>query len=321
MRILLTGATGQLGREVVPRLLNKGHKVDIIVRNAPKYIEMFPIKEAVLGIKTGDVTLHMLGLEDISAGEYGAMIHLAADVYLGTKKTSQVWHTNFDGTMNVIQLCEAMSIPELYYCSSAFTFGNNRYEESKIATEDLVSKSTIPKRTIFKPGVIVPNGESLRPTLGAFYDFAKGLCTVHQRAETVRRWVEGTLLLPPIVPKFRVLGNPLGEISLVPVGPVAEFVAESLSMKPGRYYLTHPDAPTVGDVCSWIGDALMVDIEVLEEFKMSTIEALFHRAAKAFLPYTQGYAFPSDLSPHRVEPITREFIIETVRNCILDAKV
>jgi nucleoside-diphosphate-sugar epimerase len=314
MRALITGATGQLGQTLIPLLLARGDELVLLVRDAEKARKLFPNSR----LEIGDVTTPGLAridlLEPSFPGELDAVYHLAADINLGKKHAERTWNTNFGGTQNVVNFCEKNRVPHLYYVSTAYTEKRrNPYENSKAEAEMLVNTSPF-KKTIFKPGIILPCLEDIiKPSTGAVYQFARGICSVHKRAEVVRRAVEGTLRLPILEPKFRLKGNADGEVNVVPVDQVAGFIAKTQGE--GKFWLTNPLPPTVGEITQWIGQAMYVEIEVLPEFQMSAIEELFHRIAAPFMSYLEGDVFKSDLPD--CPPITAYFIRESVKHSLL----
>lgn len=303
--VLVTGATGQLGQEIVPRLLARGDNLVLLVRDPKKSLQMFPNCPYVVG----DVS------DPIQPLSVDAVYHLAADINLGRKHEERTWTTNYTGTLNVLDFCERNDVGHFYYVSTAYTEGGrNPYEQSKAAAEEKVREASGFEVTIFKPGIIMPCLDNvIKPATGAVYQFARGICTVHRRAETVRRAIEGTLRLPVIEPKFRLWGNDDGRLNLIPVDVVADFIAGHL--EEGRFWLTHPDPPTVGEVARWIGNAMYVDVSVEPEFQMSSVEKLFHRLAAPFVPYLEGDSFPSNI--RSCPAITAEFIRESVRHSLL----
>jgi len=311
MRALITGATGQLGQTLIPLLQARGDELILLVRDAEKGRKLFPNSR----LEIGDVTTEGLTATARSVPwELDAVYHMAADINLGKKQEERTWATNFKGTQNVLAFCEQNQVPHLYYVSTAFTESRrNPYEKSKAEAELLVNTSPF-KKTIFKPGIIMPCLEDIiKPSTGAVYMFARGICSVHKRAEVVRRAIEGTLRLPILEPKFRLKGKVDGKINVVQVDQVAGFIAKTQGE--GKFWLTNPAPPTVGEITQWIGQAMYVDIEVLPEFQMSAIEDLFHRIAAPFMAYLQGDEFPSDLPD--CPPITAEFIRESVKHSLL----
>lgn len=311
MKILITGATGQLGRELVPRLVERGDDLILLVRDEEKAKALFQGPLFSCRLISGDVTEAIRPVGGIEA-----VYHLAADINLGKRHEERTWKTNFVGTQNVVAFCQEHDVPHLYDVSTAYTGGlRNPYEKSKAAAEEAVLNGKF-KKTIFKPGIIMPSysmGDVLKPSTGAVYQFARGVCSVHKRAEVVRRAIEGTLRLPILEPKFRLKGKASGKINLVPVDQVADFIAKTL--EEGTFWLTNPNPPTVGEVTKAIGQAMYVDIEVLPEFEMSAVEALFHKIAAPFMDYLEGDEFPSDLPD--CPPITADFIRESVRHSLL----
>lgn len=328
MRILMTGATGQLGRELVPRLVERGDELVLLVRDVEKAKALFQGSLFSCDLLPGDITLETLidyaACKAMPRLTFDAVYHLAADINLGKKHEERTWDINFKGTQNVLSFCGVNRIQHIYYVSTAYTEqGRNAYERSKRCAENIVKipskqfeASILPRCTIFKPGIIMPSydwSRVLQPSTGAVYQFARGICSVHQRAEIVRRAIEGTLRLPVLEPKFRLKGKDQGKINLVPVNQVADFIAGHL--EEGTFWLTHPAPPTVGTVARCIGEAMFVDITVEEEFEMSSIEALFHKLAAPFMPYLEGDDFHSDLSECPL--ITDDFIRNSVRHSLL----
>ncbi len=310
MEILVTGATGQLGREVVPRLLERGDNLKLLARDVDKAKEMFPDCDII----QGNIVRDDLGIDQPM--KLDAVYHLAADVNLGTKRDDRIWATNYGGTANVVGFCERNSVPSLFYAGTAYTEkGRNAYEKSKKAAEQFVESSGIRGKTIFKIGIIVPSlKDPSSASMGALYQFVNGIRLIRDRAEVVRKRLEGTLRLPVLEPKFRVRGLPDARLNLVPVDVVADSIVKTT--KPGKLWLTHPNPPKLCDLAKWVGKALGISIEFKPDFEMSAIEALFHKGANPFLPYLFGDEFPSDLKD--CPDISPEFVRESVAYSIIN---
>lgn len=303
--VLVTGASGFVGRAFYPLLLQKGYKVYGLFRKPPeghipyRFIPLF-----------GDITKPNLGLEEVPK-DIQAIYHLAGIHRLGEDKDGSIWRTNVIGTQHVIALCIKHNIP-LFFVSTAYTWESNTYGRSKIKNEEDIkeySKYGL-KATIFKPSVIM--GTKEHPYPGHFMQFVSGVVKIHQRAEIIRRRLEGTLRLPVLEPVFRVKGNPEGKLNLITVDAVAEAMAAI--DEEGTFWLTNPNPPTLGQLVEWVGEFIMVNLKFLPDFKPTPIEATFQKMASAFEPYLQGDDFPSNLqlSP----PITREFIHETIKRTL-----
>jgi nucleoside-diphosphate-sugar epimerase len=305
---LVTGATGQLGREVVPRLLERGDHIKLLARDVDKTRKIHPDCEVI----QGDITLDDLGLKQ--SMNLDAIYHLAADINLGNQTNDRVWVTNFQGTVNVVRFCQNNSVPHLFYAGTAYTEkGRNTYEKSKKAAEQFVDSSSIERKTIFKIGILVPAvKDAVNASTGALYQFVNGISTVLSRAEGVRK----RLGLPRQQSKFRVKGIPEARLNLVHVDVVADFIVKTTS--PGKYWLTHPNPTKLDDLADWVGDVLHVPIEFEPDFEMSDSEELFHRGAKPFLAYLQGDDFVSHLKG--CSDISADFVKESVAHSIIDFK-
>lgn len=302
MTILVTGASGFLGSVLVPRLLAKGHGIYALSRHPPARAKnLVPVK--------GDILEPNLGLKQVP--KIDAVHHLAAIHRLGEDKDGSIWTTNVSGTENVINFCARHDIPHLFFCSTAYTQGRNQYERSKALCEMMVKESDIPKVTIFKPPIIMGTKQHFYP--GHFSQFVMTVIKVHQRAELIRRKLEGTLKLPIIEPVFRMRANPKGKLNLIQIEEVAKAMTEI--DKPGSYWLTHPSPPTLEQLTEWVGDFIMVKIVITPDFKPTPIEAMFQKMAAAFTPYLWGDEFPCDLKD--CAPITMQFIHDTIKRTIL----
>lgn len=308
--VLVTGASGTLGRELTSRLIAKGVTVYALARKPPEPSDnLVPLK--------GDITIrHDFGVENIPT-QFDAAYHLAALLDLGWGKKEELWRTNVEGTFNVLGFCVENNIPHLYFVSTAYTttLGRNPYELSKMVCERNIEPFREVhklKVTIFKPSILTADSQALIPG-GAFYQVVGMIARVHRRAELVRRKVEGTLHLPVIEPVFRIKGNPQGYLNLIPVDAVAEAMAEIEDE--GTFWLTNPEPPKLSEIAEWVGEALLLKISFKPEFKPMPIEALFERVASPFLPYLWGDNLRSDL---KTKPrVDKEYIQKTVLKAIL----
>ena len=304
MRILLTGASGFLGKALLP-LLSTSNTVYALSRHPPEHSKnVVPL--------IGDVTEPGLGLT-YPPKLIDRVYHLAALHNLGDDKDGNLWKTNVMGTRNVIAFCHRHDVSQLYFCSTAYTVdeGRNIYEKSKILCEDTLKECGIPEVVILKPSIVMGTRENPYP--GHFSQFVTLLVKAHNRAETIRRKVEGTLRLPLIEPVLRVKGNPDGYLNLVTIDEVAKGMVKP--RVPGIYWLTNPNPPTLSQLAEWISEMIRVRFSFhVDEFKRTPIEALVAHKVAAFGPYLQGDSFPSDIKNHPV--ISREFIHQTIINTL-----
>lgn len=307
MSVLLTGGTGFLGSSLIPRLLAKGHEVIALVRDFDKAKSLLPQE---VKIAQGDVTELNLGIE-CEIPKIDKLYHLAAIHRLDESQSAQLWETNVLGTENVIRFCEKYGVPHLLFCSTAYVFGRNSYERSKSCCESMVMRSTIPHKTIFKPSIIMPTGK--QAYFGHFIQVALLLVKVHQRAEVIRRYLEGKARLPILRPSFRIQGNPEGYLNLVSLDDVATAMADIEDE--GVFWLTNPNPAKVKELVEWIGEVILLDLRVEPKFRPTPVEAVFQKVAAAFLPYGWGDSFTSDLKSSRATD--KKFVQDALINSLL----
>lgn len=310
MAVLVTGASGFVGQALIPKLLATGHKVYGLSRHPPAAAErLIPI--------VGDITEPNLGLIEMKAlKDITTIYHLAGIHTLRQEdKDGSIWKTNVDGTRNVLEFCLKHDIPRLYFTSTAYTWTVNPYGRSKIQNEEDIAAFAEKhglKVTIFKPSVVLGTPENPYP--GHFSRFVSSLIQIHQRAELIRRKVEGSLRLPVIEPVFRIKGKPRGKLNLIQIDQVAWGLSNI--KESGTFWLTNPSPPTLKQLVEWVGKFIMLNLQIEPEFKPTPIEAAFQKMASAFSPYLEGDNFPSNLqlSP----PITKSFIQDIIKSTIID---
>ena len=187
--ILLTGATGLLGRYLLRDLLSRGRKVVVVVRPT-KHLNVRERIEQILQqwesesnslfprpvVFEGDICAEFLGLNDTQrqwiADNCSSVLHSAATLTFHSQKNGEPWRTNVGGTEHMLQLCEVADIRELHYVSTAYVCGlragtiqedeldcgqdfRNDYEQSKLQSETLVrSAKHIDCLTVYRPAVI-----------------------------------------------------------------------------------------------------------------------------------------------------------------------
>lgn len=305
MAILLTGASGFVGGALMARLASEGHTVYGLSRHPP---------EAGPGIipLLGDITADNLGLAEVPP-DIVAVYHVAGIHNLGEDKDGSIWNTNVRGTDNVIEFCGRHNIRHLVFTSTAYTWHCNAYGLSKIRNEAMLGRLNDRfgmKVSIFKPSVIM--GTAQRPYPGHFSQFIRILVKLHRGAEVARRSVEEALSLPILEPVFRVRGNPEAHLNLVSIDDVVNGIVEIA--RPGTFFLTNPEPPTLGQLVEWVGEYIKVNLKIMPDFKPNILEKQFEKLGASFLPYLQGDSFPSDIKCQ--DKIDRLFIEETVKRTL-----
>lgn len=284
MVVLVTGASGFLGRNLIPRLLQRRNTVYGLYRKPPEQNippHFWPL--------IGDVLKPDLGLGNVPS-DIDLVIHLAALLDLGNKHKERLWDVNVRGTVNVLDFCQEHHIPKLVFCSTAYTQGRNIYEVTKEKSEGDVlawSKAWGLETVIFKPSVIIGSPET-PGTDQTINHIALTIARVHKKAEMARRRVQDALALPPIELGIRIRGDPQASLNVIPVGLVAEKIISLGKAQGGIYYITNPHPPSLQQVADEVGEALELNVHILKKFRPSPAETLLGKLINPFLPYLQG---------------------------------
>ena len=180
MTVLVTGASGLVGSEVVARLLAAGQDVVALVYRTEQLISNNgrPLRAPKdrLRLLKGDLTQPGLGLGGRERTQLAAgldrIVHCAALTNFGRPK--QLYQrVNVDGTQHVVELARKQSTP-LVHVSTAYVCGErsgtiaeseldvsqrmgNHYEDSKLRAETLVRKASadgLPVAVV-RPSIVV----------------------------------------------------------------------------------------------------------------------------------------------------------------------
>jgi nucleoside-diphosphate-sugar epimerase len=124
MRVLVTGARGQVGRAAVPALRAAGHEVVATDLHEPRY--GFPPPDAVPYVKAdltdaGQVYALVGGASDgegRKAGRFDAVVHAAAIPAPGRHAPHVVFTNNLTAMFNVVEACVRWGVPRLVNLSS-----------------------------------------------------------------------------------------------------------------------------------------------------------------------------------------------------------
>lgn len=296
--VLVTGASGFLAGELIPRLLERGHTIYGLYHKPPE--RHIPLHLVPL---IGDITKPDLGLEEVP--KVDAVIHCAALLSFSPRDKGRLYQTNYQGTVNLLKWMRRYGITRLFHISTAYLFRHNDYERSKKLAEKAIKQYPEIKTTIFRPSIIIGNTqvEGL-PPLSGFYLGIRAI-------DYAKRWFERKTSAPPLRVKIRLKGNPEGRINLIPVDIVAKSIVDIVEEdREGTFYLTHPNPPNLKSLDKPISQASGADIKIIAEFEPSVVERFASLLMKELSPYLLGeYNFPSDID---CPPLTEEFLTRTI---------
>jgi dihydroflavonol-4-reductase len=126
-QILITGATGFIGRHLTRDLVARGETVRVLARNRRKARELFGDQ---VEISVGDV-------RDVSALDKACrgievVYHIAGTYRFGLRHRRELWETNVEGTENLLRSAAEARVNKVVHLSSAGVLANS----SKTTSEE-----------------------------------------------------------------------------------------------------------------------------------------------------------------------------------------
>ncbi len=223
--ILLTGATGVVGGELLPELLEGGHEVRVLVRDPRKLGEHRVDVQITLGDLRDPLSIRhaMRGVDTV--------VHLAATIR--DQPGGTIEEVNGLATVRLLRHAERAGVKRFVFFSAigATPFQRTRFFRSKAIAERAVRESAI-DATVFAPSIIYRPGDP---------------------------WVRllQRLALLPAVP---VSGAGGARYQPIWARDVARCVASSLNGKPpaesnGRFELAGPEVLTYDDIVERVLEA------------------------------------------------------------------
>ena len=195
MKVLLTGASGNLGYATARELQQQGHQTIGLVR---KSSNLDGLKDTNIALAYGDV-LDKASLQHAAVG-CEAIIHHAAVFSVGMDNADDIIRPAVEGARNVLEVAKALGIKRVVYTSSMISIGMSTspevlldgntwnshtalpYAEAKTKSEqiahDIAHELGIELMVFCPTGIMGPGDYRVTPTHGILLAMLNGLAPI-----------------------------------------------------------------------------------------------------------------------------------------------
>jgi NAD(P)-dependent dehydrogenase (short-subunit alcohol dehydrogenase family) len=301
MSYFITGATGFIGRHLVPLLLEREGDIYVLVRESSQdklatLIEEKWGPEAQARIKPviGDLTQPRLGLSgeqvDELSGQIDHFFHLAA-VYDMTADDERNRVGNVEGTRHAVELANSVKAGIFHHTSSIAAAGkfkglfredmfdegqklDHPYHRTKFEAEKIARTQTAVPWRVYRPAIVVGNSQTgeMDKIDGPYYFFTA--------IKLARHYLPGW---------FPLVGPELGYTNIVPVDYVAaamDHIAHQPGLDRQAFHLTNPKSQRSGEVMNAFAAAahapqmsMRIDTKILKALPKGTFSMLMQLPA------------------------------------------
>lgn len=154
MRVVVTGGTGVIGRATVSALLERGHEVGLLTRNAGRDCRRWPSVKPLEGSIDDPASLH--GLLD----GWDVVLHIAG-IFREAPPQRTFETLNVEGTEHVVREAERAGVRRFIYVSSlGAERGESAYHRSKLRGEE-ITRTFDGEWVICRPGNVYGPGDEV----------------------------------------------------------------------------------------------------------------------------------------------------------------
>lgn len=322
MKLFVTGATGFLGSEVLPRLLERGHFVYALSRD--EHVSNHPSLEYV----RGSVTSCLPRLRGVDA-----VLHMAALTSLTERDQAKMTKSNTMGTENVAYFARQRRIP-FFYVSTVYVCGDhkevfterdldvgqgfkNSYELSKFEAERYLRAADPSQLTVFRPGILSGrHSDGHAGTFEGFYRPLMAIVAVQRFFENTlgfpdREQMEHRLGLPPFSLPIKITGHLESTLAITPVDWAADVIASRVSaMDLGKtYHLVPERVPRNREIALAVNAALGIrGVEFSMRARHDPLSLVYNRLIRQFRAYLEGEPRFTTSVGHQCPPVNQEYL-------------
>jgi dihydroflavonol-4-reductase len=135
-QILITGATGFIGRQLTRDLVAKGCEVRVLARNRRKAKALFSDSVETCAGDLNDPASLSRACEGVEV-----IYHVAGNYRFGLKHRRELWQTNVEGTENILQSAAQKKVSRIVHLSSAGVL-----RKENVSVSNLVDETDFPAR-------------------------------------------------------------------------------------------------------------------------------------------------------------------------------
>ena len=272
MKILVTGATGFIGKHLVKRLIEEGRLVKCLVRNTSKVGFLNELQAEII---YGDLLDFNLLKEIFKAEDINVVYHLGGEVY--SRKSKNYQDVNVVGTENLCKACCEDKRIEKFILVSSITavgpqrqrqkilneetiphpippYGKSKYESEKIALQ--YSKDYELPLIIVRPPLVYGPEQSMEMT-NIFQKIEKGIFRIIGNGEFITslcyidNLIDGLLLIEK---SSKAIGKTyfIADNNYYTFKEVAEAIAQELDVKLSNFKIPK----FFGNACGFLYQAL-----------------------------------------------------------------
>jgi len=248
MKILVSGCTGFIGSNLIPKLQKQGHEVEGISRKPTNSNH----KMYAIDLQSNHLT------KKIRATNFDAIIHLAADT--NEKDLSSMLNENVITTLNILEFAKEKNIKKFVFVS-----GHNVYSPSKI----LPIKENFPTLPFTNYGCTKLLSENLVSYYSSNFDLHAIILRVsvtygngYPEKNTIGKFIESYKKSKPIF--LHRYKNGFQKVDLVNVHDVCDAIIKALTLKKKHaiYNIASGKPVTVKDVIKILQNNIRSDSKI-----------------------------------------------------------